>query len=293
MSEDALTEIPEIEAADLSAAMGTEPSDPPPDDPAADPPALAEDDEPAAPADPASRPDLPDYRREAIANKELLARFDKLEQALARNQQPPAAAPPGAPGATAELTPEQKVVQDKFYKLFPQAKTLFEKAEAIIRASEVAPAIASRDEAADNFRAESALKTVADKVSERVLGAGKAMRPEARSRVNKAFASWVGADYAADPEMLAKMPPEMQARATRYQNGDTALFDEFVKDFLSDFTPVNRADRVQAVTRATVKSPRGGPSSAPPPASPQPPDDKDPDAIHNAAWRMSRETAAQ
>lgn len=295
MSEDALTDLPEIDSADMT-AVGFEASpDPVDDEPAGDEPQEpAVDDEPAAdpeaPADPNAG--LPEYRREAIAKRErqeFLDRIERLEQALEAKKEPPPAAivQPGE-----ELTPEQQKVQGKFFKLFPAAKRIFERADDIIRAAEVAPNLATQAEEADNHRATSALATVTDSVATRILGAGKTgadLRPEARKRIVSAFATWAGADYAQDP---SKMPKEVQARAVRYQNGDAKLFDEFAADYVQDFTPVNRTERVTAAARATAKSPRGGPSSAPPPAGPKQPDPGDEDELHNAAFRSVRAAAA-
>ena len=290
-----LTDFPEMDSADLSDAIGIEASaDPGDEDPAQGTGTEDGHDEPAdAPAADDPSANLPEYRREAIANREkqeLQSRIDRLERLLDQQNQPKVEAIAPKPGQ--ELSPEQKAVQDKFFTLFPQAKTLFEKAEQILRAADVAPGIAAQAEAADNHRAESALRTVTDTVAKRILGDGKTganLRPEFRRRITSAFASWTGVDYLDQPD---KMPAEMQARALRYQNGDATLFDEFAKDFHSDFTPVNRPERVAAANRASVKSPRGGPASAPPPASPKLPKSDDEDDLHNAAFRSLRADAA-
>lgn len=299
MSEDALTDLPEIDSADMSAVgfeasadpadentVGDEPQDPPgDDDPAADPPAQ---EDPNA--------NLPEYRRQSIADREerraLQTRIDRLEEQIRGNAKP-AAETPAAPAAVTEgLTPEAQAVLDKFYKLAPQAKGLFENAEKILRAAEVAEGLASQAAEADDHRAMGALQTVTDSVAARILGAGKTgadLRPESRKRIASAFASWAGADYAQTPD---KMPAEQRARALRYQSGDAKLFDEFAADYVQDFTPVNRAERVQAAARATARSPRGGPSSAPPPAGPKQPDPNDEDELHNAAFRSVRAAQA-
>jgi len=297
-----LTDFPEMDQADVSAATGIVPqADPGDEDPAQTTGAAGGDDDPAADPPPANDPaaELPAYRREAIANREnqeLQSRIDRLERLLDKqNTRPPVAAL--APAAGEELTPEQKGVQDKFFKLFPQAKSLFEKAEQILKAADVAPGIAAQAEQADNFRAESALKSATDRVAERILGAGKTgvnLRPQARQRVGQAFAQWAGVQYmdADTGQFSPQTPPDVLARASRYSAGDPSLFDEFAKDFLSDFTPVNRAERVADAQRASAKSPRGGPASAPPPASPKPPKHDDEDELHNAAFRSLRADAA-
>lgn len=296
-----LTDFPEMDQADLSDALGTEPqADPGDEDPAQVAGAEDGDDDPAADPPPANEPstELPAYRREAIANrekKELQDRIDRLERRLEEQSAPKVEAIAPKPGE--ELTPEQKSVQDKFFKLFPQAKNLFEKAEQILQAADVAPGIVQREESANNHRADMALRTVTDRVAARILGDGKTgahLRPEARQRIVRSFAQWTGTEYIDEKtgQLHPNTPADVIQRVARYNTGDPALFDEFAKDFLSDFTPVNRTERVADARRAGAKSPRGGPASAPPPASPKLPKSDDEDDLHNAAFRSLRADAA-
>ena len=137
MNDDALADFPEIDTADMPDTGRDDAPDPVVDAPDEAPPASGDDDPlaDAPPADPAAA--LPAYRREAIAAREtqaLMGRLDRLEQLL---RERPSAAPPGVVPAGAELTPEQKAVQEKFYTLFPGAKGLFEKADQILRAADV------------------------------------------------------------------------------------------------------------------------------------------------------------
>lgn len=293
-----LTDFPEMDSADLSDAIGTEPPAADPGDDDAATAAGADDghDDPAT--DPAADPsaELPAYRREAIAKREqgLQDRIDRLERLIEEQSKPRVEPVVAKPGQT--LTPEQQAAREsikaKYFEVFPEAKELFEQAKDILAAAKVAPGMAAQAEAADNHRAESALRTVADTVASRILGQGKTganLRPEFRRRIATAFAQWTGVDYLDDE---SKMPPEIRARAVRYQSGDTSLFDEFARDFHSDFTPANRPERVADARRASVKSPRGGPASAPPPAGPKPPASEDEDDLHNAAFRSLRADAA-
>ena len=159
-----LTDFPEMDQADVSAATGIVPqADPGDEDPAQTTGAAGGDDDPAADPPPANDPaaELPAYRREAIANREnqeLQSRIDRLERLLDKQNTPPPSVTPVKTGK--ELTPEQQAqresVKAKFYEVWPEAKDLFEKAEQILKAADVAPGIAAQAEQADNFRAESA-----------------------------------------------------------------------------------------------------------------------------------------
>jgi hypothetical protein len=208
------------------------------------------------------------------------AQIDRLGQMLERAmgrpaETPPPAAPPEPP------SPQDVAIRERLLKVIPELamldklKPIIDRSDDLLGAANVVPHWMKAEETFYDRYAASAVDAVYEKVAKLIHGDDKtaeALDEFTRDGLLSTFTRWV----TRDPQ-----------RAARFENQDPKVVDEFVSAYKASLYDPVRRDRNAALQQRVENPPaipQGGGATPPAPATPQPLDLADEDAVHARAW---------